>query len=183
MTSTQKYDDFEDGYYLLSKMDGTERSIVRLYMNPDENVRGLGFNTADGGSFLPLTDLSDDSLLQPVSILVKPNSVSPMIELPDGSGCFTASFPLPKNHWLYAPGHDDNLVPPEGIEQIPREAIIAAARWAIRAATMNGQEPDFDPDAMVLNFAYALRGPLPSTVSITKEADDVSDPSPPWDTK
>jgi hypothetical protein len=90
-----------------------------------------------------------------------------MRELPDGSGFFVGSLPLPKDHWLYAPnaeGWDSELdcspdTPLPILDNSQREAVKAALRWAVRGATMNGKEPDFDPDALVLNAAYALCGP------------------------
>jgi hypothetical protein len=36
--------------------------------------------------------------------------------------------------------------------------IRAAARYAIRASTMNGKETDFDPDAMVQNMIVGMLG-------------------------
>lgn len=83
--------------------------------------------------------------------------------LPDSSGFMTASFPLPEAHWLYAEGFN---VPPMplrmGTDDPRREAmrarVIEAARYAVRASTMNGERPDFDPDAMVLNFVVAMLG-------------------------
>lgn len=82
--------------------------------------------------------------------------------LPDGSGFFTASFPLPKDHWLTADGHN---VPPmpwrmkagEGRTTVA-EKVREAAKYAIRASTANGTEQDFDPDAMVQNFVVAMLG-------------------------
>ena len=90
-----------------------------------------------------------------------------MHKLPDGSGFFVGSFPLPKDHWLYAPNcaewdsvRDTSADTPRPIfDKSQREAVKAAIRWAVRGATMNGTEPDFDPDALVLNAAYALCGP------------------------
>ena len=90
-----------------------------------------------------------------------------MHELPDGSGFFVGSLPLPKDHWLYAPnaeGWDSERdcspdTPLPIFDNSQREAVKAAVRWAVRGATMNGTEPDFDPDALVLNAAYALCGP------------------------
>lgn len=84
-------------------------------------------------------------------------------KLPDGSAFFTASFPLPKDHWLYAPGYN---VPPMGhrlgVDSSHRkewqEKVIAAARYAVRASTMNGKITDFDPDAMVQNMVIGLLG-------------------------
>ena len=86
--------------------------------------------------------------------------------LPDGSAFFTASLPLPAGHWLYAPRSEwdskrDEYAecPPPILTGAQRAAVIAAARYAIRGATMCGQEMDFDPDALVLNMVYALCGP------------------------
>lgn len=87
--------------------------------------------------------------------------------LPDGSGFATMSLPLPKDHWLYAPqceGWDSERdcspdTPQPILDNNQRDAVMAAMRWAIRGATMRGQEMDFDPDALALNAAYALCGP------------------------
>lgn len=90
--------------------------------------------------------------------------------LPDGSSFFTASLPLPTDHWLYAPrGEWDNErdeyaeCPKPILTHEQREAVVAAIRYAIRGATMCGKEMDFDPDAMVLNAVYALCGPFAKT--------------------
>lgn len=65
------------------------------------------------------------------------------------------SFPLPKNHWLYA--EHDNVYPESDPEKkLSREAVVAAAKYAIRASTYNGKDLDFDPDAMVQNFLCAM---------------------------
>lgn len=82
-----------------------------------------------------------------------------MHELPDGSGCFVGSLPLPKAHWLYAPQADGGDTPKPILDESQRDAVKAALRWAVRGATMRGTEADFDPDALVLNAAYALCGP------------------------
>lgn len=85
------------------------------------------------------------------------------VRLPDGSGCFTASLPLPKDHWLYAE-HDNEPPMPfrTGTESPARDLLVMqvrnAARYAIRASTMNGKETDFDPDAMVQNMVVGLLG-------------------------
>lgn len=87
--------------------------------------------------------------------------------LPDGSAFCTGSFPLPKDHWLYAPRcpewddeRDTSADTPRPIlthEQ--RDAVVAAARYAVRGATMNGAMQDFDPDALVQNLCYAMCWP------------------------
>ena len=97
--------------------------------------------------------------------------------LPDGSAFTTASFPLPKNHWLYAPrleGWDNERdcfpdLPHPILHGAHRNAVCAAVRYAIRAATMNGAEPDFDPDALVQNAVVALCGHYRTATPPTKE--------------
>jgi hypothetical protein len=88
--------------------------------------------------------------------------VSDMHRLPDGSGFFTASFPLPRDHWLYAEGYNTPPAPWRigvGNERTEvAEGIRAACRYAVRASTMNGKEMDFDPDAMVQNMVVGLLG-------------------------
>jgi hypothetical protein len=73
--------------------------------------------------------------------------------LPDGSGFFTASYPLPEDHWLFSDIAD--ALPIEASD--PEKKQQEAARYAIRAATNNGKIVDFDPDAMVQNFLVAMR--------------------------
>jgi hypothetical protein len=84
--------------------------------------------------------------------------------LPDGTGVAMASFPLPEGHWYKAKGHN---VPPMpfrcGEDDVAlraelEEACRAAARFAVRAATMNGRGRDFDPDALVQNFVVGMLG-------------------------
>lgn len=48
--------DAPDGNYAIGD-EGAE-SIVRLYVNPDTGERGIGFNIADGGGFVPLSHLN-----------------------------------------------------------------------------------------------------------------------------
>lgn len=83
--------------------------------------------------------------------------------LPDGSGAAVMSMPLPANHWLTQPGYN---VPPmvfrKGTDDPERQAwaekIRAAGRYAVRCATMNGTEDDFDPDALVQNLVVGMLG-------------------------
>lgn len=93
--------------------------------------------------------------------------------LPDGSAFGVMSFPLPQDHWLYAPpcqAWDEKRdtaadTPHPILTHEQRDAVIAAVRYAIRGATMCGKEQDFDPDALVQNAVYALCGPYARTVT------------------
>ena len=86
-------------------------------------------------------------------------------KLPDGSAFFTASLPLPADHWLYT--ETEECEPPPmplrmGTDDPDRQkmnaAVRAAGRYAVRAATNNGKIDDFDPDAMVQNFVVGMLG-------------------------
>lgn len=87
--------------------------------------------------------------------------------LPDGSAFDTFSLPLPKDHWLTAAGPGGWLEAPPmpfrmGTDDARRkafnEAVTAAARYAVRASTRCGKEPDFDPDALCQNMVVGLLG-------------------------
>ena len=85
--------------------------------------------------------------------------------LPDGSGFAVMSMPLPANHWLTA-NPDAFNVPPMpfkmGKNAPEREryenALRAAGRYAVRCATLNGTEADFDPDALIQNLITGFLG-------------------------
>lgn len=89
----------------------------------------------------------------------------PVTLLPDGSAFGVMSFPLPDDHWIYAPNEyrDGEYKPidlPKPIlTHALRDEVVAAVRYAVRGATMKGKEQDFDPDALVQNAVYALCGP------------------------
>lgn len=107
--------------------------------------------------------------------------------LPDGSGYFTASFPLPKDHWLYEDCENNPPMPfqrgtDDPTREVWRRNIVNAGRYAVRCATMNGREKDWDPDALVQNLVVGMLGyftpdgssglydwPLPSAPEQTKE--------------
>ncbi len=109
--------------------------------------------------------------------------------LPDGSAFAVGSFPLPQDHWLYAPheyepGADEpkELLAPI-LTHAQRNEVVAAVRYAVRGATMCGKEPDFDPDALVQNAVYALCGPfgraaLATTAQATPAAAPTTQPAP-----
>lgn len=88
---------------------------------------------------------------------------SKTIVLPDGSAVATASWALPKDHWLFAEGSEE---PPMGLRcgtddpmrKIFAERIREAAKYAVRGATMNGTTDNFDPDAIVQNMIVGLLG-------------------------
>jgi len=117
-------------------------------------------------------DAARAALAQP-AVQGEPVAFSEPVVLPDGSAFAVASWPLPKDHWLYAPRSEWDSKRDEYSEcphpvlnhQEHRQAVIAALRYAIRGATMCGQEMDFDPDALVQNACYALCGPFNSPPS------------------
>lgn len=108
-----------------------------------------------------------------------------VMHLPDGSGCCTASFPLPGSHWLYA---DYDNVPPMGLRCVDPELrkelekiIWAAGRHAVRGATMNGKDTDFDPDALCQNLVVGLLGyhtPDALTHDAAEDPKDRYEPNP-----
>jgi hypothetical protein len=107
--------------------------------------------------------------------------VDEMARLPDGSGFATASFPLPKGHWLYAEGHEPPPMPFRMGTDDPRRRkfnamIRGAAEYAVKASTDNGKITDFDPDAMVQNFVVAMLG-YHTPDGLTD--DDWANPNPP----
>lgn len=89
----------------------------------------------------------------------------PVMILPDGSAFGVMSFRLPDDHWIYAPNeyrdgeYEPIDLPKPILTHQLRDAVVAAVRYAVRGATMRGQETDFDPDALVQNAVYALCGP------------------------
>ena len=109
------------------------------------------------------------------------------VVLPDGSAFGVVSFPLSKDHWLYADrAYEDGADQPKELpapilNHGSRETVVAAARYAVRGATNCGKEPDFDPDALVQNMVYALCGPYggafvqPPEASIDPADVDISD--------
>ena len=101
--------------------------------------------------------------------------------LPDQSGFAVMSMALPADHWStqddgsYEPptmrfrmGNHDRVIITMGdafrdwSEALTREQfadrIRAAGRYAYRAATMKGKEPDLDPDALIQNLVVGLLG-------------------------
>lgn len=83
--------------------------------------------------------------------------------LPDGSGFAVMSMALPEDHWLYAEGDNDPPMPfRRGTSDPHREewakSIWAAAKYAVRCATRNGKDADFDPDALCQNMVVGLIG-------------------------
>lgn len=85
--------------------------------------------------------------------------------LPDGSGFATMSMPLPKDHWL-TKDQDGYNIPPmpmrmgkdNPIRKVMGKALKDAGRYAVRCATMNGKENDFDPDALIQNLIVGFLG-------------------------
>lgn len=86
--------------------------------------------------------------------------------LPDGSGFATMSYPLPKDHWIYAKDEKGWSLPPPmpfrmasgAARQEMAAKIWEAGKYAVRGATMGGTEMDFDPDALVQNLVVGMIG-------------------------
>jgi hypothetical protein len=104
--------------------------------------------------------------------------------LPDGSGFATMSMPLPKDHWSLLDDGEFEPPPmsfPMGTDNPDRrlwvERIRAAAKYAYRASTLNGKEPDLDPDALIQNLIVGMLGYwTPDGLS----NDTWANPSTPW---
>jgi hypothetical protein len=93
------------------------------------------------------------------------------------------SMPLPKDHWLYDPAPNVPPMPFRMGTDDPRresfvEAIRAAGKHAMRAASINGTEADLDPDALVQNFIVGMLGYFSPDGTIA-EAWGNPDPLPP----
>ena len=135
-----------------------------------------------------------DTVGESISVLTKIDLESTMLYL---AGCLTAavqekmltvaSFPLPKDHWLYAPREYD--VDAENPKELPspilthalRAEVVSAIRYAIRGTTMCGKETDFDPDALVQNAVYALCGPYGSAaLAAPAQAEAPAQAGEPW---
>lgn len=130
---------------------------IRMRLDP----RGLEFDT-DGNvcvtwplpSAIAVRNLLDEQLLPETGGV-----------LPDGSAFATAKMPLPEDHWLYQKVEDvEPAFPTPGNRDTPSrlrvvEQVRAAAQQAIRGATLNGRDTDYDPDALVQNLIVALLGP------------------------
>jgi hypothetical protein len=84
------------------------------------------------------------------------------MRLADGSAFMTAHWTLPKTHWLYEEARLEPPMPMRVGLSPERDALAAqvraAARYAVRAATMNGKETGFDPDSLVQNMVVGLLG-------------------------
>ncbi len=111
--------------------------------------------------------------------------VSPPTALPDGSGFFTASWPLPKDHWLYSKTDEKPPAPmltQTRLETVAaptygtmRAKIYAAVKHVYRSATAQGTDLDIDPDALCIDLANVLIG-TPGSVGINKA--ELRDPEP-----
>ncbi len=96
--------------------------------------------------------------------LLKKFDVREVNVLPDGSAFGVGSLPLSKDHWIYGDG--EFSVPPMPMRMSkddPRRKdmerkLRAAGRYAVRAATMDGEEMDFDPDAVIQNLIVGMLG-------------------------
>jgi len=137
------------GDYLVTQEDGYE------YLNPKDVFERKY-------SAIPTITLAANHPVQQLADAVG-GTIEHVERLPDGSGAAVLSMPLPADHWLTQPGYNEPPMPfRRGTDDPERqdwaEKIRAAARYAVRASTMNGTEDDFDPDAMVQNMVVGMIG-------------------------
>ena len=83
--------------------------------------------------------------------------------LPDGSAFCTASLPLPEDHWIYEETGEPPMPFRMGTVDLAARnelttKIVAVGKYAIKGATMNGKEIDFDPDALLQNLVVGMLG-------------------------
>lgn len=57
-------DELSQGFYWLSKKDGTHKCLVRVY--ECEGFLGVGFGVWDGGAYMPMPDVTEDSVFVPL---------------------------------------------------------------------------------------------------------------------
>ena len=62
-------EEYTDGFYNLHCPTETTPVLVYCYVNPDTQERGFGFNISDGGGFVPLSDLTNETRVTQVSIV------------------------------------------------------------------------------------------------------------------
>ena len=58
----------EDGYYHLHTDAEDSPALAYLYSHPQTRERGFGFNTADGGGFLPECHVAIETKIRKVTI-------------------------------------------------------------------------------------------------------------------
>jgi hypothetical protein len=124
----------------------------------------LARDTADAIENFVLDDGFENAASEVQNIIKEAGGIvdpASLMQLPDGSGCFTASFPLPRDHWLYEPTGEPPA--PWRVGEGERRSDLAghitqAARYAIKASTMSGLDDDFDPDALVQNMLVGMLG-------------------------
>lgn len=101
---------------------------------------------------------------------------------PDGeSGFATMSMPLPEDHWLYETDEKGFQPRPHypmlaGNESLARDYLARlivnhGGKYGVKAATSNGREDDFDPDALVRNIELGLFG-LRTSSGLSGNPDD-----------
>ena len=147
----------------MTKDEALKLALGALKTLHDENMDYLTRNKL-GGENNQCMVFAREAIAAIKEALAQPEQESVMI-LPDGSAFGVMSFRLPDDHWIYAPNeyrdgeYEPIDLPKPILTHQLRDAVVAAVRYAVRGATMRGQETDFDPDALVQNAVYALCGP------------------------
>jgi hypothetical protein len=142
--------------------DTSARSAMKLAL---EALRNAVFDEHTADETLDAIKALEEALAKQEQRSVSEHTGEPVTILPDGSAFGVMSFPLPDDHWIYAPNeyrdgeYEPIDLPSPILNHALRDAVVSAIRYAVRGATMLGQETDFDPDALVQNAVYALCGP------------------------
>lgn len=91
--------------------------------------------------------------------------------------CMTASFPLPKDHWIYA-----EPVEPEVVLELPeniQSKVLDALRYTIQVCTSLGKDMDFDPDAVCMTMRHTLFQRNEVSAVADESIEECSDPTGP----
>lgn len=68
MRSAYNNTNVPDGFHILSRPDGSQPALVKVYEL--ERVRSVAFGAWDGAAIMPLNDILDDSVFVPANIEV-----------------------------------------------------------------------------------------------------------------
>lgn len=77
-----KNEDLPEGFYLLSSDDYKDISLVKLYTCDDFNgIKHIAFGPWDGGGIMPLSHLSENSKLTPITMVTSDKPINELEQL------------------------------------------------------------------------------------------------------